>query len=39
VPSLFDNKDARERNIKQIASDTGEGATAAQKIRQYLEQQ
>ena len=39
VPGIFAPGGAREGSTKQIASATGEGATAALMIRQYLEQQ
>lgn len=39
VPGIFAAGDVREGSTKQIASATGEGATAALMIRQYLEEQ
>jgi thioredoxin reductase (NADPH) len=38
VPGIFAAGDVREGSTKQIASATGDGATAALMIRQYLEE-
>jgi thioredoxin reductase (NADPH) len=38
VKGIFAAGDARQGSTKQVASATGEGATAALMIRQYLNQ-
>ena len=38
IPGVFAAGDARVGTTKQVASATGEGATAALMIRQYLEE-
>jgi thioredoxin reductase (NADPH) len=38
LKGVFAAGDAREGSTKQVASATGEGATAALMIRQFLEQ-